>query len=60
MGKSVEVLAVMLAPGFWAEAYDPGPAKQIVVELTSTEYRSEMRVQCPDGRLKSKVKERAL
>ena len=60
VGKSVEVLAVMLAPGFWAEAYDPGPAKQIVVELTSTEYRSEMRVQCPNGRLKSKVKERAL
>ncbi len=59
VGKSVEVLAVVLAPDFWAEAYDPGPAKQIVVELTSAEHRSEVRVQCPGGRLKSKVKERA-
>ncbi|WP_327033727.1 serine/threonine-protein kinase [Micromonospora ureilytica] len=59
VGKMVEVLTVTLAPDFRAEAYDPGPAKQIVVELTSAEYRSEIRVQCPDGGLKSKVKERA-
>ena len=59
VGKSVEVLAVRLAPEFRVEAYDPGPAKQIVVELTSTEYRSEIRVHCPNGSLKSKVKERA-
>ncbi|MFE9194214.1 serine/threonine-protein kinase [Micromonospora sp. NPDC007208] len=59
VGSSVEVLAVVLAPDFRAEAYDPGPAKQIVVELASTEYRSEIRVQCPSGQLKSKVKERA-
>ncbi|WP_307847028.1 serine/threonine-protein kinase [Micromonospora sp. D93] len=59
VGKMVEVLTVTLAPDFRAEAYDPGPAKQIVVELISAEYRSEIRVQCPDGGLKSKVKERA-
>ncbi|RQX17417.1 hypothetical protein DDE19_11480 [Micromonospora ureilytica] len=59
VGKMVEVLTVTLAPDFRAEAYDPGPAKQIVVELTSAEYRSEIRVQCPNGGLKSKVKERA-
>ncbi|MET7373023.1 serine/threonine-protein kinase [Micromonospora arida] len=58
VGKTVEVLAVRLAPGFRAEAYDPGPAKQIVVELTSAEHRSEIRVQCPNGQMKSKVKER--
>ncbi|WP_410822370.1 serine/threonine-protein kinase [Micromonospora sp. 050-3] len=59
VGKSVEVLTVVLAPDFRAEEYDPGPAKQIVVELTSAEHSSEIRVQCPNGRLKSQVKERA-
>ncbi|MFE9916164.1 serine/threonine-protein kinase [Micromonospora sp. NPDC005553] len=59
VGKSVEVLTVVLAPGFRAEGYDPGPAKQIVVELTSPEHRSEIRVQCPNGQLRAKVKERA-
>ncbi|MGC4754817.1 serine/threonine-protein kinase [Micromonospora trifolii] len=59
VGKSVEVLTVVLAPGFRAEEYDPGPAKQIVVELTSAQHSSEIRVQCPNGQLKSKVKERA-
>ncbi|MFJ5600995.1 protein kinase [Micromonospora parva] len=58
VGKTVEVLAVTLAPDFRAEAYDPGPAKQIVVGLTSTEHRSEIRVQCPGGHLRSTVKER--
>ncbi|MFE0530229.1 protein kinase [Micromonospora parva] len=58
VGKTVEVLAVTLAPDFRAEAYDPGPAKQIVVGLTSTEHRSEIRVHCPGGHLKSSVKER--
>ncbi|MET7945391.1 serine/threonine-protein kinase [Micromonospora sp. NPDC005324] len=58
VGKSVEVLTVVLAPDFRAEEYDPGPAKQIVVELTSAEHSSEIRVQCPNARLKSKVKER--
>ncbi|MEV5207356.1 serine/threonine-protein kinase [Micromonospora sp. NPDC053740] len=59
VGKSVEVLTVVLAPDFRVEAYDPGPARQIVVELTSAEHRSEIRVQCPSGQLKSRVKERA-
>ncbi|WP_433264825.1 serine/threonine-protein kinase [Micromonospora vinacea] len=59
VGKSVEVVEVVLAPDFRVEAYDPGPAKQIVVELTSTAYRSEIRVQCPNGQLKSKVREGA-
>ncbi|MEU7612685.1 serine/threonine-protein kinase [Micromonospora sp. NPDC049204] len=59
VGKSAEVLAVALAPGFRAEAYDPGPAKQIRVELTSTEHRSEIRVNCPNGRPNPQVKERA-
>ncbi|WP_433313811.1 protein kinase domain-containing protein [Micromonospora sp. CA-269861] len=59
VGKSVEVLTVTLVPGFRTESYDPGPAKQIEVELTSAEYRSAIRVQCPSGRLKSKVKESA-
>ncbi|WP_433355015.1 protein kinase domain-containing protein [Micromonospora saelicesensis] len=60
VGKSVEVLTVVLAPDFRVEGYDPGPAKQIVVELTSAEHRSEIRVQCPGGQLQSKVKERAV
>ncbi|MFG1896604.1 serine/threonine-protein kinase [Micromonospora zamorensis] len=59
VGKSVEVLAVTLAPGFRVEAYDPGPAKQIQVELVSSEHRSEVRVHCPGGSPKSKVRERA-
>lgn len=59
VGRSVEVVEVVLAPDFRVEAYDPGPARQIVVELTSTAYRSEIRVQCPNGQLKSKVKEGA-
>ncbi|MER7588102.1 protein kinase [Micromonospora sp. NPDC127501] len=60
VGRSVEVLTVVLAPDFRVEGYDPGPAKQIVVELTSAEHRSEIRVQCPAGQLQSKVKERAV
>ncbi|MFG1916427.1 serine/threonine-protein kinase [Micromonospora sp. NPDC048898] len=60
VGKSAEVLAVAPAPGFRAEAYDPGPAKQIRVELTSTEHRSEIRVNCPNGRPTPQVKERAV
>ncbi|MEU8421641.1 serine/threonine-protein kinase [Micromonospora sp. NPDC048835] len=60
VGKSVEVLAVAAKPEFRVEAYDPGPAKQIVVVLTSAEHRSEIRVQCPAGRLKPKVMERAV
>ncbi|MCG5448337.1 serine/threonine-protein kinase [Micromonospora hortensis] len=59
VGKSVEVLTVVLAPDFRVEDYDRGPAKQIVVELTSAAHSSEIRVQCPSGQLKSKVKERA-
>ncbi|SCE85646.1 serine/threonine-protein kinase [Micromonospora chokoriensis] len=58
VGKSVEVLAVTTAPGFRVEAYDPGPAKQIQVDLTSVEHRSEIRVNCPNGRPNPKVKER--
>ncbi|MGC5308574.1 serine/threonine-protein kinase [Micromonospora zamorensis] len=60
VGKSVEVLTVTLVPGFRAEAYDPGPAKQIQVELVSSEHRSEIRVHCPSGSPKSKVRERAV
>ncbi|MFI6784150.1 protein kinase [Micromonospora sp. NPDC050276] len=59
VGKLVEVLAVTLAPDFRAETYDPGPAKQIELALTSTEYRSEIRVQCPGGSPKSRVRESA-
>ncbi|MGC4748750.1 protein kinase domain-containing protein [Micromonospora sp. DT201] len=59
VGNSAEVLAVTLAPGFQAETYDPGPAKQVQVELTSAEFRSEIRVHCASGRPKPKVKERA-
>ncbi|MEU7676317.1 serine/threonine-protein kinase [Micromonospora taraxaci] len=60
VGKSVEVLAVTPAPGFRAEAYDPGPAKQIQVDLASLEHRSEIRLNCPNGRPNSKVKERTV
>ncbi|MEU4470853.1 protein kinase [Micromonospora sp. NPDC023888] len=60
VGKSVEVLAVTLAPGFRAEAYDPGPLPLARVELTSTEHRSEIQVNCPNGRPNPKVKERAV
>ncbi|SCG66043.1 serine/threonine-protein kinase [Micromonospora zamorensis] len=60
VGKSVEVLAVTLVPGFRVEAYDPGPAKQIQVELVSSEHRSEVRVRCPGGSPKSRVRERAV
>ncbi|WP_433648774.1 protein kinase domain-containing protein [Micromonospora zamorensis] len=60
VGKSVEVLAVTLVPGFRAEAYDPGPTKQIQVELVSSEHRSEIRVHCPGGSPKSRVRERAV
>ncbi|MCX5120087.1 protein kinase [Micromonospora sp. NBC_00362] len=59
VGKSVEVLTVVLAPDFRVEDYDRGPAKQIVIELTSAAHSSEIRVHCPSGQLKSRVKERA-
>ncbi|MET7706613.1 serine/threonine-protein kinase [Micromonospora sp. NPDC005413] len=59
LGASAEVVAVTLAPGYEAAAYDPGPAKRIQVELTSAEHRSEIRVHCANGRPKPKVKERA-
>ncbi|SCE89868.1 serine/threonine protein kinase [Micromonospora coriariae] len=59
LGASAEVLAVAPAPGYRAEAYDPGPAKRIEVELTSGEHRSEIRVHCANGRPKPNVKERA-
>ncbi|MEU8211139.1 serine/threonine-protein kinase [Micromonospora sp. NPDC049044] len=60
VGKSVEVLAVTLADGFRAVAYDPGPASQVRVVLTSTDHRSEIRARCPNGRPDPKVQERAL
>ncbi|MBM0234892.1 hypothetical protein JNW91_25630 [Micromonospora sp. STR1_7] len=59
VGGSAEVLAVTPAPGFEAKAYDPGPVKQVQVELTSAEHHSEIRVHCANGRPKPKVKERA-
>ncbi|TNH22809.1 hypothetical protein FHG89_28255 [Micromonospora orduensis] len=59
LAGSVEVLGVTPAPGFQAEAYDPGPAKQVQVELTSAEHGSEIRVHCANGRPKPKVKERS-
>ncbi|PWR08896.1 serine/threonine protein kinase [Micromonospora acroterricola] len=59
VGALAEVLAVTPAPGYRAEAYDPGPARQIRVELTSAEHSSEIRAHCADGRPKPKVKERA-
>ncbi|MCO1596671.1 serine/threonine protein kinase [Micromonospora sp. RHAY321] len=58
LGGSAEVLAVTPAAGYRAEAYDQGPAKQIRVELTSAEHRSEIRVHCANGRPKPNVKER--
>ncbi|GAB3951640.1 hypothetical protein GCM10027614_53950 [Micromonospora vulcania] len=55
----MQVVAVEPAPGFRTEAYDAGPAKRVSVELTSAEHRSEVRVQCSNGRPKPKVRERA-
>ncbi|MFF5053425.1 serine/threonine-protein kinase [Micromonospora sp. NPDC000663] len=54
---SVEVLGVTPAPGFQAEAYDPGPAKRVQIELTSAEHDSEIRVHCANGRPKPMVTE---
>ncbi|MEV4659066.1 serine/threonine-protein kinase [Micromonospora sp. NPDC049301] len=59
VGGSAEVLGVTPAPGYRAEAYDPGPAKKIEVELTSAGHQSEIRVHCANGRPMPKVKERA-
>ncbi|SIN24394.1 serine/threonine-protein kinase [Micromonospora cremea] len=59
LGALAEVLAVTPAPGYRAEAYDPGPAKRIEVALTSGEHRSEIRLHCANGRPMPKVKERA-
>ncbi|MET8368445.1 serine/threonine-protein kinase [Micromonospora profundi] len=59
VGKLVEVLAVTPAPGYRAETYDPGPAKQVRLGLGSAGNRSEIRAHCPSGRPKSTVKERA-
>ncbi|MEH1165676.1 protein kinase [Micromonospora sp. CPCC 205539] len=59
VGGSAEVLAVAPASGFRAEAYDPGPAKRVEVVLVSNEHSSQIRVSCPSGRPKPKVKERA-
>ncbi|MEU4398027.1 serine/threonine-protein kinase [Micromonospora orduensis] len=56
---SVEVLGVTPAPGFQAEAYDPGPAKRVQIELTSADHDSEIRVHCANGRPKPTVKEQA-
>lgn len=59
LAGSVQVLAVTPAPGYAAEAYDPGPAKRVHVELTSAGHDSEIRVHCANGRPRPKVKERS-
>jgi len=59
VGKLVEVLAVTPASGYRAETYDPGPARQVRIELESAGNRSEVRARCPNGRPKPTVKERA-
>ncbi|MET8252720.1 serine/threonine-protein kinase [Micromonospora sp. NPDC005197] len=58
LGGSAELLTVTPASGYRAAPYDPGPAKQVQVELTSAEHSSEIRVHCASGRPKPKVKER--
>ncbi|MFG3556254.1 protein kinase [Micromonospora sp. NPDC047557] len=60
VGGSAELLTVTPASGFRAAPYDPGPAKQVQVELTSAEHSSEIRAHCASGRPKPKVKERGL
>ncbi|MFG1652783.1 serine/threonine-protein kinase [Micromonospora sp. NPDC049275] len=60
LGGSAELLTVTPAAGYRVAPYDPGPAKQIQVELTSAEHSSEIRTHCASGRPKPKVKERDL
>ncbi|MCX5067965.1 serine/threonine protein kinase [Micromonospora lupini] len=60
LGGSAELLTVTPAPGYRAAPYDPGPAKQVQVELTSAEHSSEIRTHCAGGRPKPKVKERGV
>ncbi|CCH21732.1 serine/threonine-protein kinase [Micromonospora lupini] len=58
LGGSAELLTVTPAPGYRAAPYDPGPAKQVQVELASAEHSSEIRTHCAGGRPKPNVKER--
>ncbi|MEU4336764.1 serine/threonine-protein kinase [Micromonospora lupini] len=58
LGGSAELLTVTPALGYRAAPYDPGPAKQVQVELTSAEHSSEIRTHCAGGRPKPNVKER--
>ncbi|WP_435205329.1 serine/threonine-protein kinase [Micromonospora sp. bgisy143] len=58
VGASAELLTVTPAAGYQVEPYDAGPAKQVTVELTAPEHRSEIRVHCAAGRPKPKVTER--
>lgn len=60
LGGSAELLTVTPAPGYQVAPYDPGPAKQLQVELTSAAHSSEIRTHCANGRPKPKVTERDL
>ncbi|MCM0676669.1 hypothetical protein NCC78_18540, partial [Micromonospora phytophila] len=49
-GRSIEVLGVAPAAGYQVEAYEPGPAREVRVELVSADNRSVVTVRCANGR----------
>ncbi len=56
-GKLAEVLAVVPAAGYRLGAYDPGPARQVRVELVSVDRHSVVTVRCANGRPVARVRE---
>ncbi|SCL62796.1 serine/threonine protein kinase [Micromonospora citrea] len=57
-GKLAVVVDVAPAAGHHAEAYAPGPAREVRVELVSAESRSLVTVRCANGRPVPRVKEK--
>ncbi|WP_233512757.1 serine/threonine-protein kinase [Micromonospora deserti] len=56
-GKSAEVVRVAPAAGYQVGAYQPGPAREVRVELVGAGERSVVTVRCANGRPVARVKE---
>ncbi|MGN9810554.1 serine/threonine-protein kinase [Micromonospora sp. BQ11] len=57
--KSAEIVSVTPATGYQIDTYEPGPAREVRVELVSTGNRSVITVRCANDRPKPRVKEQA-
>ncbi len=59
-GATARVLDTFPAPGYTIKDYDPGPANEVQVVFTSENHESEIKVRCPEGTPRPRVKETPL